>query len=81
MGPDPDISVVIPTRERWPKLARTLDQLARQRLGRVQAEVVVVDNGSEDGSWERLQRSRGETGLQPSAYDDTRADPRSERRP
>ena len=55
MLPEPDISVVIPTRERWTTLTRTLDQLAQQRLGGARAEIVVVDNGSSDGSWEHLQ--------------------------
>ena len=50
----PDISVVIPTRERWTTLERTLGQLARQELAGVRAEVIVVDNGSGDGSWESL---------------------------
>ena len=42
----PDVTVVIPTRDRWAILARTLDALARQDLGGFDAEVVVVDNGS-----------------------------------
>src|SRR5436190_10440067 len=49
-----DISVVIPTRERFGALERTLDALAAQELGAVRAEVVVVDNGSRDGSLDRL---------------------------
>ena len=42
----PDVTVVIPTRDRWPVLARTLDALEAQDLGGVEAEVLVVDNGS-----------------------------------
>jgi glycosyltransferase involved in cell wall biosynthesis len=42
----PDVTVVIPTRDRWDVLARTLAALERQELGGVEAEVVVVDNGS-----------------------------------
>ena len=53
-GP-PDITVVIPTRDRWQVLGRTLDALAEQDLGGTRAEVVVVDNGSRDGSFERLR--------------------------
>src|SRR5436190_19448887 len=49
-----DISVVIPTRERFGALDRTLDVLAAQELGAVRAEIVVVDNGSRDGSLDRL---------------------------
>src|SRR5688500_12103716 len=42
----PDVTVVIPTRDRWDVLARTLAALERQELGGVAAEVVVVDNCS-----------------------------------
>jgi GT2 family glycosyltransferase len=42
----PDVTVVIPTRDRWDVLTRTLTALDRQDLGGVEAEVVVVDNGS-----------------------------------
>ncbi|HEX8053093.1 MAG TPA: glycosyltransferase, partial [Thermoleophilaceae bacterium] len=41
-----DVTVVIPTRDRWDVLTRTLAALRRQELGGVEAEVVVVDNGS-----------------------------------
>ena len=44
----PDVTVVIPTRDRWDVLSRTLEALARQELGGVEAEVVVVDNGSRE---------------------------------
>ncbi|MEA2472446.1 MAG: hypothetical protein QOE06_361 [Thermoleophilaceae bacterium] len=44
----PDVTVVIPTRDRWDILSRTLAALDRQDLGAVEAEVVVVDNGSRD---------------------------------
>src|SRR4051794_35889771 len=55
MGAPVDISVVIPTRERFEVLARTLEGLAAQDPGGVSAEVLVVDNGSRDGSLERLR--------------------------
>src|SRR3954451_21631222 len=55
MATPPDISVVIPTRERFDVLAGTLDGLAAQETAGVEAEVVVVDNGSGDGSLERLR--------------------------
>ena len=57
MAAAPDISVVIPTYQRWATLARTLGRLASQQLPHVHAEILVVDNGSEDGSWEQLQAS------------------------
>lgn len=44
----PDVTVVIPTRDRWDVLARTLAALRAQELGPVEAEVVVVDNGSRE---------------------------------
>jgi colanic acid/amylovoran biosynthesis glycosyltransferase len=50
-----DITVVVPTRERLGPLGRTLDALAAQELGGVEAEIVVVDNGSRDGSLDRLR--------------------------
>ena len=45
-----DLSIVIPTRDRRERLLATLDALDRQRLDGVQVEVVVVDNGSTDGT-------------------------------
>lgn len=56
MGDVTDISVVIPTRERWPVLRRTLELLEQQELGGGAAELVVVDNGSRDGSAAELER-------------------------
>jgi glycosyltransferase involved in cell wall biosynthesis len=49
----PDVTVVIPTRDRWPLLSRTA---LRSALGQrhVEHEVVVVDDGSVDGTAERL---------------------------
>jgi glycosyltransferase involved in cell wall biosynthesis len=49
-GPDdqrPDVSVVIPTRNRWDTLARRALRAALTQRG-VQLEVVVVDDGSEE---------------------------------
>ena len=42
----PDVSVVIPTRDRWDVLLRTHEALLDQDLGGVEAELIVVDNGS-----------------------------------
>jgi glycosyltransferase involved in cell wall biosynthesis len=55
-----DISVVIPTFERWPVLERTLGGIAEQDLDGCRAEVIVVDNGSRDGSRDRLTRAARE---------------------
>src|SRR5437667_4531800 len=59
MASPPDISVVIPTGERFEVLVGTLDALAKQDPAGVEAEVVVVDNGSRDGSLERLHDLAG----------------------
>ncbi len=44
------LSVVIPTKDRADALARTLDALEAQRVDGASVEVVVVDNGSSDGT-------------------------------
>jgi glycosyltransferase involved in cell wall biosynthesis len=49
------ISVVIPTRDRLPTLERTLAALAQQDIDAAAAELVVVDNGSEDGTLQALE--------------------------
>lgn len=49
----PRPSVLIPTFNRWPVLRLTLEALCRQSLK--EFEVVVVDDGSTDGTYERLQ--------------------------
>ena len=51
-----DISVVIPTRDRWPILEGTLEALAQQATGEATFEIVAVDNGSSDGTREELER-------------------------
>ena len=50
------VSVVIPTHDRWPILAETLTALARQSWSSL--EVIVVDDGSSDGTFERLEAVR-----------------------
>ena len=52
-NPVPDVSVVIPTRNRWDLLSgHALASALRQE--EVELEVVVVDDGSDDGSAEKL---------------------------
>jgi GT2 family glycosyltransferase len=46
----PDVTVVIPTRDRWDVLSRTVEALRGQELDGVEAEVVVVDNGSREAA-------------------------------
>jgi glycosyltransferase involved in cell wall biosynthesis len=48
-----ELSVVIPTRNRWPLLKRAIDSALAQRG--VDLEVLVVDDGSTDGSAERAE--------------------------
>jgi glycosyltransferase involved in cell wall biosynthesis len=52
------LSVVIPTKDRADALARTLDALEAQEAGGASLEVVVVDNGSSDGTPAQV-RARG----------------------
>ncbi len=48
-----ELSVVIPTRNRWPLLRRAIACALAQR--EVELEVLVVDDGSDDGSAERAE--------------------------
>ena len=50
-----DVSVVIATYNTGPKLEPLLESLASQSLPDDRYEVVVVDDGSTDDTWERLQ--------------------------
>jgi glycosyltransferase involved in cell wall biosynthesis len=50
------LSVVIPTKDRADALARTLDALEAQQADGVTLEAIVIDNGSSDGTIERLRQ-------------------------
>lgn len=54
--PAPDLSVVIPTRNRSSLLAASLESLVAQSLPHRRFEVVVVDDGSTDGTREACAR-------------------------
>ncbi|HVN77231.1 MAG TPA: glycosyltransferase [Thermoanaerobaculaceae bacterium] len=56
--PPPRVSVIVPTFNRWPILERNLEALAAQTYERF--EVIVVDDGSTDETWDRLQAWRRE---------------------
>jgi glycosyltransferase involved in cell wall biosynthesis len=58
-----ELSVVIPTYNRRERLARVLAALGRQTAGPERFEVVVVDDGSSDGTSEWLARQRPAFGL------------------
>jgi len=57
---EPRISVVIPTYNRADLLALALESLERQTLPREAYEVIVVDDGSDDGSTAELCSARAE---------------------
>jgi len=57
------LSVVIPTKDRAAALARTLDTLQAQEEGDANLEVVVVDNGSSDGTLAQVRAREGGEGL------------------
>ncbi len=57
----PEVSIVVPTRNRAPHLARLLESLERQRD--VDVEVIVVDDASEDETESVLAAADDRTGL------------------
>jgi GT2 family glycosyltransferase len=52
----PDVSVVVPTRDRSARLAAALEALRGQTIDAERFEIVVVDDGSSDGTRELLGR-------------------------
>jgi Glycosyl transferase family 2 len=52
--PEPAVSVIIATYNAGPLLAHALDALAAQSLPADQIEILVVDDGSTDGTWNYL---------------------------
>lgn len=64
MAGAPHVSVVVATHQRRDRLGRLLDALeAQEDPGRGGFEVVVVDDGSTDGSWDELRRRQALGGL------------------
>ena len=57
------ISIVIPTYNRQARLARVLEALATQSVGPARFEVVVIDDGSVDGTAEWIRSQRYPFGL------------------
>ncbi|HEY8105280.1 MAG TPA: glycosyltransferase family 2 protein [Gemmatimonadales bacterium] len=58
-APDLDVSVIIATRNRATLLADTLGHIARQEVGGLTWEAIVVDNGSTDRTAAVLESARG----------------------
>lgn len=52
----PDVSVVIPAHNAMPYIVQTLESVLAQTLGTDRIEVIVVDDGSRDGTGEELDR-------------------------
>jgi glycosyltransferase involved in cell wall biosynthesis len=55
----PEISVVVATRDRRRRLGMLLDALREQTLSPSRFEVIVVDDGADDGTREELERRMG----------------------
>jgi len=66
----PDVSVVIPTRNRGAVIADTVDAALGQNG--VEVEVLVVDDGSTDGTWEWLSSRASDPRLRPLRHDANR---------
>ena len=60
---DPQISVMLPTYKRLDSLKRTLSALENQSISKTECEVVVVDDGSQDGTEAFLRSFAESTGL------------------
>ena len=63
------VSVVIPTHQRLPMLQEAVASVRAQTLPSKQLELIVVDDGSDDGTWSWLQ---GQQDLQPLRHDHRR---------
>lgn len=59
-----EISVIVPTHNNRPVLERALEALRRQTLSGKQYEIVIVDDGSTDGTAEMVEAFRGSMQIQ-----------------
>jgi glycosyltransferase involved in cell wall biosynthesis len=60
-GPSPRVAVLISTHQRQHYLTELLRTLEQQELPKNQFEVVIVDDGSTDGTWDILSGAAAET--------------------
>ena len=56
---EPEVSVVVATRDRAPRLLSLIASLREQSLAAGHFEVIVVDDGSSDGTPDRVEAERG----------------------
>lgn len=73
------LSVVIPTKDRAEALNRTLDALAAQRADGAELEVIVVDNGSSDGTVEQMRARAGAAAIPVKLLEQPRGGPAAAR--
>ena len=52
---EPKISVIIPTYNKWEYLPQAMDSLLKQTIGFENLQVLLIDDCSEDGTWELNQ--------------------------
>ena len=74
----PEVSVILPTMDRWPLLSRALASVLAQED--VELEVIVIDDGSSDGTPARLGRNRRSAASRPLPANQPGGCPRSKPR-
>ena len=56
----PDISIIVPAHNAMPELTRALESVAAQTYDLDRMELIVVDDGSDDATWDEIQRFKSE---------------------
>lgn len=57
-GPRPKVSVIVPAYKPGDGIRRVVGSLARQTMPASEFELIIVDDGSPDDTWDRLQKIR-----------------------